>query len=342
MYILIIPGFGIVSQVVSAFAGKPVFGQDGPYIGYQCYATHYMRERKIIQYCTRVTVMLVLWSIAHSVIINIELANPQETNALFGWSNTELSMLVGSSETVRVFSTSQSIQNLKVQQWIAGVIDGKGHFRVSKNGSSSLEIIIIVEDIPCLYKFKNRYGGSVKHIGYTAEYRLHHIPGMIKLVTDVNGLLYNSIKPFAKICSMHDIQFITSKPLEYNSGYLSGLLDSNGKISINLLSGHAFISIYINTQEILNIVSAVYGGKVYSTKTTIFKWVVHRKADNLSILHNYFHWYGCISPKMKRINMLEKYYWLYSLEARNATLDSVLGKYMLLFKEKWNMYDSPD
>jgi len=29
-YILIIPGFGIVSHVISAFAGKPIFGQDGP------------------------------------------------------------------------------------------------------------------------------------------------------------------------------------------------------------------------------------------------------------------------------------------------------------------------
>jgi cytochrome c oxidase subunit 1 len=31
-YILIIPGFGIVSHVISAFAGKPIFG----YLGMVC------------------------------------------------------------------------------------------------------------------------------------------------------------------------------------------------------------------------------------------------------------------------------------------------------------------
>jgi hypothetical protein len=40
----------MVSHIVSAFSGKPVFGQDGPYnqsLSIDYYATYYMQERKV-------------------------------------------------------------------------------------------------------------------------------------------------------------------------------------------------------------------------------------------------------------------------------------------------------
>ena len=64
-YILIIPAFGIVSHVISTFSGKPIFGQDGPLnniVFNYLTAAHYVREQKIILYCTRITLLLTVFS----------------------------------------------------------------------------------------------------------------------------------------------------------------------------------------------------------------------------------------------------------------------------------------
>ena len=69
-------------------------------------------------------------------------------------------MLVGTSETVRMFSTCLCSKNehnkgnddtdLKVRQWIAGVIDGDGNFHISKKGYVELSVVMEPRDIACL------------------------------------------------------------------------------------------------------------------------------------------------------------------------------------------------
>ena len=41
-YIIIIPAFGVVSQVIAHFSNKPIFGQNGPKT--KVLATNYMQE----------------------------------------------------------------------------------------------------------------------------------------------------------------------------------------------------------------------------------------------------------------------------------------------------------
>lgn len=373
VYILIIPAFGIVSHVVSTFSGKPVFGWytystlGGPFSNVFriiWHATYYMRERKNILINTSVTLLLVFFiglffnlktvhqadiDTVHQVINWSELPNPQETNTLV---LMELCMLVGSSETVRMFSTnqvgqSQEKSDLRIRQWIAGVIDGDGYFGISKLGHCSLEIVMEPRDIACLCKIKYRYGGSIKATSHATavRYRLHHKAGIKTVINDLNGLLQNPIRlaQFEKVCALFYIELQPSVTVDYLSGYLSGLFDSDGSIYLNITSQQVFITVSQKGRYILDLIANVYGGKVYSANAnqSAFKWTISRKTDVLGIIDDYFHWNGCVSAKNKRFGIIKQFYRLSSLGATKATLDSPLGKSMLSFKENWDKYETP-
>jgi hypothetical protein len=356
-YIIIIPGFGVVSQVVSIFSGKPIFGyKNSPWYNYLLYnyiiAVHYMQKRWANLNSTQV----IIWSFLdlYLVIICLVLYNPQVTNVqwLYDLNFINPSMLVGTSETVCAlsicFGSGIIDTELKIRQWIAGIADGDGCFHISKLGYVEFTVVMEPRDIACLYKIKQRYGGTIKSMARTNafRYRLHHKEGILKIINDLNGLIQNPVRQaqFTKVCALYSVPVIQTVVLDYLSGYLSGLFDTNGSVYYSAVSQQVFITITQKSRFILDLIASVYGGKVYpaNAKATAFKWTVSRKADVLNLIDNYFHWNNCVSAKNKKFGLVKEFYRLSSLGGCKAQPESLIGKAFAAFELQWNKTNHPD
>jgi ubiquinol-cytochrome c reductase cytochrome b subunit len=72
-------------------------------------------------------------------------------------------------------------------------------------------------------------------------------------------------------------------------------------------------------------------------KQGAFKWTVFRK-DDISKLQTYFENNPSRSAKMRRLNLLNKYYDLKKLKAHIAPSTTLLGKSWINFLKKWENY----
>ena len=348
VYILIVPGFGVISTSIAANSKKGVFGQDGPL--------------KIMQrtICRKLGKLQNTFDYIKYIFQNVKMFvkgklyptnNPPITKApsLYYMLNSKsktslskrLSMRVGISEAIRSFSTNNTLDN-KFSQWLAGLIDGDGCFLLSKKGYASLEIVMETRDKRCLYLIKQKFGGSVKvksNVNWL-RYRLHHKDGLLYLIKQINGLLRNPnrILQLGKICEKYNIPIKDSEKLVYNSGWLSGFFDSDGSIYLDLLSGQVFITASQKNKYILEDLVYLYGGNIYPlVKQGAFKWMVYRK-DDISKLMEYFKINPAKSAKQKRLNLLKKYYDLKYQKAHISSPNSLLTKNWNKFLKDWDNY----
>lgn len=344
-YILILPAFGIISHIISTYAGRPVFGQIWPILE-KSIETNYMRESDggLLKYYSISLIGAIMVKSLSNENYNLQITKARIERYKLRTGSNQLSMRVGISEAIRLLTTHNKREERRGwNEWLAGLIDGDGCFLMSKKGYASLEIVMETRDKHCLYQIKQIFGGSVKlRQGVKwLRYRLHHKKGLMELIEAVNGEIRNPVRiiQLGKICEKYSIELRLPGELRYENGWLAGLIDSDGSVKMNDKSGQIMITVGQKNKLILDLLPGLYGGKVYVERTTgTFTWVVYRK-EEIRGLREYLKENPLRSEKKKRILLIKRYEELRELKAHLATENSVLGKAWGKFKRKWESYE---
>jgi hypothetical protein len=86
------------------------------------------------------------------------------------------------------------------------------------------------------------------------------------LINNVNGLIRNPnrLLQLEKICQKYEIEFKYPQKLTYNNGWLSGFLDADGSIYLNMSSVQIFITASQKNCLLLEPLVDLYGGQIYT------------------------------------------------------------------------------
>ncbi len=246
------------------------------------------------------------------------------------------SSLVGTSETICVAPYSKSFC-----EWLAGLIDGDGCLQVSKQGYTSLEITMGVEDLACLRYIQDKLGGSVKmRSGKKAyRYRLHNKQGMITLIHCINGYIRHTsrLQQLHRVCQQLNLPVVYPTNLSKESSWFAGFFDGDGTITIGIKHKYPQLTIRAANKLMQDVqwFKDEFGGSIYfdSSQNGYYHWSVQSRADVLNMLA-YFNTHTSRSHKSQRIYMIKEYYALYDLKAYKP--DNIHHKAWLTFMNKWN------
>lgn len=218
--------------------------------------------------------------------------NQQETDSAYNSDK-------GSSETTRVKS---------VYAWMGGIIDGDGCFLVSKQGYTSCEITMSIQDEFPLSVFKTSFGGSLKpRSGMKAiRYRLHHTTGMILLVNSIMPFINNPIRiqQLQKVCFALSIPYIPPIHLSPKSSWFAGFWDADGTITLNS-TGQITISVTNKYAYLPQLYATHFGGACYFDKAQngYWKWQVQSRANSYSMANTLIS-LGAKSYKINRLRLV--------------------------------------
>jgi ubiquinol-cytochrome c reductase cytochrome b subunit len=258
---------------------------------------------------------------------------------------------------------------LKWNQWLAGVIDGDGYLTIQKNNVAICEITMPLQDESLLYQIKQKLSGNIKlrSGSRSVRYRLGHKQGMVELIHRVNGFIRNTIRiiQFQKICHHFNIVYIKAKPLMIDTGYIAGFFDADGTICMRVTKtskedsikagvfgkiqrlinarGYHQIEVSIANKYLENLVplEKAFGfGKIRNVGKKPYQTCIYEIGlKHIPKFIDYTKKYPLRSSKKKRLFLLKTYFELKSLKAYLAAENTPLHKAWVKFCYAWYNYD---
>nr|YP_010003042.1 hypothetical protein JXX86_mgp05 [Ulva sp. TM637]AZP40111.1 hypothetical protein [Ulva sp. TM637] len=214
--------------------------------------------------------------------------------------------LTGSSETIRQLSSfknhnrSSDIKASRLNGWLAGIIDGDGHFDLRKQNKTivlkAIRIKVHVRDVRILTTIQNmlhfgriRYDKKNPYCTYIVSTEEH----MRIIINLINGLIRLKVDSFKKACAFLNIVF---EPADYTlkalDPYFAGLIDSDGSIVFNYKGNRIECVLEFKLNEFskqlnLDFVVPNYSPSVYYVRngTIQFKY---QRVNQMIFLYEYF------------------------------------------------------
>lgn len=273
-------------------------------------------------------------------------------------------------------------------QWFAGLVDGDGYFYINRKQEISFELTTDVVDLRLLSGIKNKLkSGSIRlrSGSESARYRVKKKSTVETILQRLNGLLQNPtrLNQFQQACFLLGVVPIlpilpplikrhTKQNLiiESENAYLSGLIDSDGTLSISVSktnskdsqktgllgkqtrlqnsrgSNQLYLKITCRFNEPLLFIQSSYNlGKIYTEKANRnnrcpnikYNWLITCYDDFVG-LYQYFKKYPLKSVKMHRMR-LALYYFQYKKRGYDLKdVDSLEHKIWVKFCKSWFKY----